>query len=333
VVRALAVAVLTTSFGAQASSRQKTDPTPRACDPKRLETSLREFTKDPHPFGSAAQLDYAKALQAKFPAPDWKMELLTFSAKSPAGAEFSLVRFPTQTVTRRTPAPPKERIGANVLATRMGSESCAVLLAGHFDTKFYPNFRFVGANDGGSSTALLLELAHVIPSHAFKQGTWGSCTLHLALFDGEEAILPEWNDGESTMGLIDHLYGSRNFALTRIGSDGTSKTLDGRRLALAFIIDMVGHRNQALSITKGSDAKATKSLLAVRESVSIQKSDEFVEDDHSPFLALGVPVLHLIDWTNLGEWHTPRDTIKIISTEKLASLGDVLIRFLKQNRG
>jgi glutaminyl-peptide cyclotransferase len=329
---AITLITLLVALGAQAAPRQKSDPQPARCDPKQLETSLREFTEAPHPFGSSAQQDYAKRLQTRLLTPDWQSTLLSFSAKTPSVDSFSVVKQAETTGTQAGGNKPKERQGANVMATRKGSADCAVLLGGHFDTKFYPNFRFVGANDGGSSTALLLELARVIPSHTFRRNSWGACSLHLTLFDGEEAILTDWNEGEERTGIVDHLYGSRNFALTQIKSNGTSKRLNGRKLALVLIIDMVGHRDQILSTTYGSNTRAADALISVREQVKIQKTEEFVEDDHSPFLALGVPVLHIIDWTNLKEWHTQRDTIEILSTEKLAAFGDALIRFLKTER-
>jgi len=84
----------------------------------------------------------------------------------------------------------------NLIAYVAGSSGKAIVITGHFDTKTQPGF--VGANDGGSSTGLLLELARVLCKQPRKDD------LYFVWFDGEEAFV-EWSDDDS-------LYGSRHLA-------------------------------------------------------------------------------------------------------------------------
>src|SRR5262249_49916126 len=90
---------------------------------------------------------------------------------------------------------------ANVVARIPGAASERILLTGHYDTKLFRQFRFVGANDGGSSAAMLLEMARVLKERK------NPYTIELVFFDGEEATLKEWTG-------TDHTYGSRHYVDT-----------------------------------------------------------------------------------------------------------------------
>src|SRR6185436_13608166 len=113
---------------------------------------------------------------------------------------------------------------ANVLVKIPGADAGRILITGHFDTKLFRQFRFVGANDGGSSAAMLLELARVLKARK------NAYTIDLVFFDGEEAVLPEW-------GGTDHTYGSRHYVDTakRDGSIASIKAM--------ILFDMIGDRN------------------------------------------------------------------------------------------
>lgn len=163
----------------------------------------------------------------------------------------------------------------------------------------------MGANDGGSSTALMLELARlwIHPVHALipKQksaGTWFDCDVVFVFFDGEEAFLPEWTDGEKLFGVRDNLYGSRDF-VNRLPRSGQSVVWQKKPIRLLLNIDMVGHKKQNLFITEGSDPLISDQLIALRGNVQLRKVPLSVEDDHIPFMRMGVPFVHMIDWTNL----------------------------------
>src|SRR3954447_1304545 len=86
----------------------------------------------------------------------------------------------------------------NLVATIPGARKERIVIAGHYDTKLYRDFRFVGASDGGSSAAFLLELARIL------KGRRNPLTIELLFLDGEEARMPEWRG-------TDNPYGSRHY--------------------------------------------------------------------------------------------------------------------------
>ena len=293
-----------------------------------LEFFMKRFVQEPHPMGSAAQIELAKDLRFYLQAFGWQSRLQQFKFKGP---NLASPRFGGSDLLSR---PETEVTGQNVLGYLPGPDPCVFLLGGHYDTKHFKEFRFVGANDGGSSTVLKLELARLIPklwpkNAGTTKGKWGSCGIVLAFFDGEEAILPGWFDGTKVLGLQDNLYGSRAFVESL---DGKNRQFLNKNIELAMIIDMIGHKNQKLFITEGSDMQASEQLEGLRASVKLARAPFQIDDDHVPFKNAGIPFVHVIDWTNLAEWHKETDTPAIISYEKIALFGDVLLRFLNSSR-
>lgn len=290
-----------------------------------IEKSLRVITQKPHPMGSNEQKRLARWMVGVLRAWGWKAEEQRFVVKTP----------PESVKEKKL----LTRTGSNVVAWRAGVDECAFVIGGHFDSKYFPqDVRFVGANDGGSSTALMMELARLWmhPANALspKQksgGTWFDCDLVLAFFDGEEAFLPEWTDGEKLFGLRDNLYGSREF-VNRLPRNEQTALWKKKPIRLFMNLDMVGHKKQQLFITEGSDNLLSEQFIALRGSVLIKKVPLTVEDDHVPFMRLGIPVIHIIDWTNLQEWHTPQDTLDIVSAEKIAALIEVVMKFSDRKR-
>lgn len=208
----------------------------------------------------------------------------------------------------------------NLVAEIPGLRTDVVLFGGHYDTKFYPRFRFVGANDGGSSTALLLELARRLAVGPRQYTVW------VVFFDGEEERDPDSNRGA--------LHGSRYFveALARSGQIG--------RIRAAVVVDMIGDRELDIRRDSGSAGWLNETLWTtagrlghgrhfLEETVSI-------EDDHVPFLQAGVPAALLIDYSygrtpdGRGFWHTPQDTLDKLSPRSLGVVGDVLVQALPE---
>src|SRR6202035_5787471 len=120
-----------------------------------------------------------------------------------------------------------------------GGSRRAIAITGHFDTKFFPGRKFVGASDGGSSTGLLLELARVL-AHQPRTDD-----VYLAFFDGEEAF-GEWSDTDS-------LYGSRPLAAPW-RPDRTLQRLKG-----LINVDMIGDKN--LDIPRETNGNAALNKL------------------------------------------------------------------------
>jgi len=294
----------------------------------RIRKEWERFAKEPHPMGSAAQTAYAKHIHDSLGKAGFAARYHLFEAPAPNRK--------AQALGEKEAMAPKiiTEKGRNVVGVRKGPLDCAVLLGGHYDTKEFLKERFVGANDGGSSTVLLLEIARTIGKARPGKGTYGGCDLHLAFFDGEEAYLKDWNDGQRVAGVRDNLYGSNAFVKDKLAPlpGDRHSALGGKHLQLLVLFDMVGHKKQKIFLTMGSDPEATKALLDVKGEVDMSEARLGIEDDHTPFAQRGVPFVHAIDWTNLEEWHTPKDDLSIVSPEKVASLALAVQRFLARDR-
>ena len=195
---------------------------------------------------------------------------------------------------------------ANVVAVIPGRRPDVILIAGHYDTKWFRDITFVGANDGGSSAALLIELARRLRERRREYTYW------VAWFDGEEAR-ESWT-------ATDSLYGSRRMA----GELGKS-----RRLPSAVIVaDMIGDRDLAIRREAGSTPWMTDVIWA--SAARLGYTAHFlpealaVEDDHAPFVRLGVPAALLIDF-DFPPWHTAEDTLDKVSAKSLEIVGKVIL--------
>jgi hypothetical protein len=192
------------------------------------------------------------------------------------------------------------------------SSSGRLIIAGHYDTKLFKEFRFVGANDGGSSAAFLIELARVLKDRT------NALPIELLFFDGEESVI-EWKNG-------DHTYGSQYY-VDAARRDGTLK--DIRALIL---VDMIGDRDLRILREPRSTPWLTDAIWNTARSMKRREfvDEEFaVEDDHIPFLEAGVPAVDLID-LDYPDWHQAGDTIDKLSPQSLQAVGDVLIAALPQ---
>jgi Zn-dependent M28 family amino/carboxypeptidase len=200
---------------------------------------------------------------------------------------------------------------ANVVLTLPGARPDRILLGGHYDTKLFREFRFVGANDGGSSTAMLLELARALKARK------NAFTIELVFFDGEESFV-EWTG-------TDHTYGSRHY----VQQAQKAGTLKGVRAML--LVDMVGDRDLRLRREARSTPWLTDILWASAKKLGYGAhfSDELepIEDDHVSFLNAGVPAVDLID-LDYRAWHTAEDTLDKVSARSLQVVGDVILHAL-----
>jgi Zn-dependent M28 family amino/carboxypeptidase len=204
----------------------------------------------------------------------------------------------------------------NIIAKFPGKKDGVIVIAGHYDTN-YPLKNFVGANDGGSSTGLLLELAHVL-RNAPRDGD----SVWLVWFDGEEAF-KQWSDADS-------LYGSRHLA-AKWQQDGTLK-----EIRAFLLLDMIGDAD--LNIMR--ESYSTPWLLDVVQQAATNlgtqayffKSDGYVEDDHLPFAHKGVPVADLIDLSygpNNSWHHSPEDTLDKVSPHSLEVVGNTVLETIR----
>ena len=201
----------------------------------------------------------------------------------------------------------------NLIAKFPGAQSKVVIVAGHYDTKLFENFRFVGANDGASSTALLLELAREL--HGRKH----ALTYWLVFFDGEEAIR-EWTDTDS-------LYGSRHM-VQKLSSAG-----ELGRIQPMILVDMIGDSNLVIKRDANSTPWLTETVFTAAHRLGYAKyfldTPTAVEDDHIPFVNAGVAAVDLIDFNpDDGYWHTARDTVDHCNPLSLTIVGRVVFATL-----
>ncbi|MDP2317742.1 MAG: M28 family peptidase [Acidobacteriota bacterium] len=217
-----------------------------------------------------------------------------------------------QAWTATTPIGPIKMV--NLIATIPGQRAERIIIASHFDTKLFREFRFVGASDGASSTAALLELARVI-----KARPQLPFTIELLFLDGEEAT-GEWQGTDNT-------YGSRHYV------EVARKTGTLKSLRAMILLDMIGDRDLNIRRESNSTPWLTDIVWNVARKLGYQRhfieESMAVEDDHLPFLKAGVPAIDIID-LDYPAWHTAQDTLDAVSARSLQIVGEVVVAALPE---
>lgn len=200
----------------------------------------------------------------------------------------------------------------NIVAKVPGEGQGIILLLTHYDTKKLDNF--VGADDGGSSTGLMLEMARNLCG-ARKQAN----AVWIAFLDGEEAVVSWGTNNDDT-------YGSREMAARMAGAG------ELKRIKALLLADMIGPKE--LRLDKDTDSTAWLRDMVWKTAARLGYKEEFtsretpVEDDHLPFVHRGVPSVDLIDlvgYQESGYWHTAQDTMDKLSPRSIAIVGHVII--------
>jgi Zn-dependent M28 family amino/carboxypeptidase len=200
----------------------------------------------------------------------------------------------------------------NLIATIPGTSKNRLVIGGHYDTKKFP-FRFVGANDGGSSAAFLIELARVLKARR------NPLTIEILFLDGEEAVI-DWTG-------TDHTYGSRHYVAEakRSGSLASLKAF--------VLVDMIGDRDLQIKRDLNSTTWLTDIIWAAAQKQQLgayfRPERVQIEDDHMPFMEAGVPSVDIID-LEYPAWHTAGDTLDAVSARSLQVVGDTLVAALPQ---
>lgn len=244
------------------------------------------------PPGSTAHLKLENYILSKLKGVDVEQD--RFTAQTPVG------KFPMN----------------NIIAKFPGKRDGIIVVAGHYDT-LYNQPKFVGANDAGSSTAILLALADQLRGKQLD-----GYSVWLLWTDGEEAFV-HWT-------ATDSVYGSRHLA-QRWQQDGTAK-----KVKAFILVDMVGDSD--LDILKELNSTPWLSDLVYRAASDLGYQSHFyqfqnaIDDDHMPFAHAGIPVVDLIDFTygyNNVFWHSPEDTVDKLSPGSLAITADVVLETLR----
>ena len=265
-------------------------------------------------FNGAKALEYARQFAAI--GPRWPTGPGHPKAEAFLRDQFKHDQVEEDTFTANTPIGPVAM--RNFIVRFPGKKDGVIVLSTHYETN-YPlrNINFVGANDGASTTGLLLTIADQL-----RGKTLDGYSVWLVFFDGEEAI-QSWSASDST-------YGSRHLA-AKWGRDGTLGKIK------AFILaDMIGDKD--LDIQR--ESKSTGWLVdLVRQAAHkfgydryFFKTEEAVEDDHLAFVDRGVPSIDLIDLDygpNNSYHHTAQDTMDKISAKSLTIDGDVFLETIR----
>jgi len=219
--------------------------------------------------------------------------------------------------------PEGEKVFMNVYSEIKGSKDLFIIIISHYDTKQGISADFTGANDSGSSTGLLLELAGIL-----VKSRLAGPTILLAFVDGEECL--------KDYGPSDGLHGSRYLASTLVRNARVQKTV------AAIVVDMVGDADLNIAIPRNSSPELASLVFmsATEENARLKFSlgDSTVLDDHEPFRQAGIRAIDIIDFDYGSErgkqdyWHTGKDTIDKLSADSLQLAGRVLVRTLNMLR-
>ena len=230
-------------------------------------------------------------------------------AASAAGADVRRDMFIAKT-------PKGERRFTNLVASfKRNPDAPWVVLVSHYDTK--TGVDCPGANDGASTSGLLVALAGVLCTHRPQN----------------DNVMLIWTDGEECMNAYvedDGLWGSRHAA--------KSLKESGVKVKAVICLDMLGDKDLHVSIPKNSSPALSKIALAAAKKAGVtdkvSRVDLLVKDDHVPFLEAGFKSIDLIDFEygsapGLNDyWHTAKDTVDKISEESLFTAGKLVVGML-----
>lgn len=214
------------------------------------------------------------------------------------------------------PTPIGDLAMKNIIAKVPGKGQGIILLLTHYDTVRVENF--VGADDGGASSGLMLEMARVLCGAKERNAN----AVWIAFLDGEEA--QSVINGQAQWSDTDSVYGSRELS-ARMAVSG-----DLKRVRAVLLADMPGGKNLTIRQEPSSTAWLTSLVWKTADrlgygGVFSSASDGGVEDDHGPFLKRHVAAVDITEYPFYPYWHTPQDTMDKISPKSLSIVGHVIL--------
>ncbi len=272
---------------------------PPTIDAERAMQYVKDIVKfGPRPLGSASHKQVEDFITAHLKGDDVENDI--FTADTPEG------KFPVH----------------NIVAKYPGTKDGIIVIASHYDTN-YPlrQTSYVGANDGGSSSGLLLEFANQLRGKP-REGY----SIWLVWDDAEEGIKPDTEVAFTS----DSLYGITHLA-EKWQADGTLKKIKAFLLA-----DMVGDAD--LNIDRDLNSTRWLENVVYEAATRLGYQSHFfarknqVSDDHLPFMKRGVACADLIDFSygyNDVFWHTPQDTVDKLSPKSLEIVGSVILETIR----
>lgn len=205
----------------------------------------------------------------------------------------------------------------NLVAKIPGARPSVVMITGHYDTKRFDQFKFVGANDGASSAAFILETARQLCRRKSPVTYW------LVFFDGEEAVRA-WSATDST-------YGSRHLEAELAANGELSK------IKAMILVDMIGDKHLDIRQDMSSTPWLTALVFDTADHLGYSRfflnEKTVIADDHNPFVNAGVSAVDIIDLDygpNNSYWHTAEDTVEHCSPASLTMVGRVVMETLHE---
>lgn len=246
----------------------------------------------PRPAGSESLEASRKYLEEQLIALGWSTQRQIFQDQTPIG-EITFINL-------------RARYRGDDEPSDLWQRPTPILIGSHYDTKLYRDFEFVGANDAGSSSGALVEIARVT---ALRPPLAQS--IELVFFDGEEAFDPNITP-------TDGLYGSRFYAKQM------RKLPDNQRPTWGIILDMIGDTNLNVGVPNDSPFELYQALTKAAKDLGFEKhfsmAGTIIIDDHVPLNQSGLPTIDIID-LDFPPWHTAGDTLDTISAESLQISG------------
>lgn len=259
----------------------------------------------PRPAGSA-ELEKTRALlEDSLRRSGWDVERQSFAEETPRGSlQFTnlIARF---SASGTRPAP---------------RDTQRAIVCSHYDTKRFSTIKFVGANDGASSTGALLELARVLaldPAMAAK--------IELVFFDGEEGLVQITDPDDAHP---DGLVGSRHYARQLV------ETKRATQFKFGILWDMIGDRDLKITLPPDSPADLARGILSAADDLKLREHfgyfERMIRDDHEPLTrGARIPTIDLID-LDYPSWHTADDTLERIAPESMQTIGAVTLYYLRK---
>ncbi|MCP4007569.1 MAG: M28 family peptidase [bacterium] len=277
-------------------------PTTRAFDSERAFADLKALVNIGPRHSGSEGAERARALIASsLRQAGWRVEEQGFSAGLPGRAPIQM---------------------KNIVGTREGTRDRHIWIITHYDTKDIPGMRFVGANDGGSGVALLLEFARVFSAIRLEYG------VSLVFFDGEEALGRSINQN-------DGLYGSRWLAREMEQKNQIAS------IAGLILVDMVADKQLNLAVDMSSSPRLRRIMVQAARKIGDPELIDPAQtlaliDDHTPFQERGVSnSLGIIDFEfGAGHspgplWHTRGDDLSAVSADSLNRVGRLLVELFR----
>lgn len=218
--------------------------------------------------------------------------------------------------------PQGEKKMANIVGEIAGETKTLILITSHYDTKYYKDMHFVGANDPAASVGTLLEIGRVLGGMKEKP----KVTYRLVFFDGEEAFCEGWDECGSE-DKPDNTYGSRHYVSQLRARNELENT------GAMILLDMMGYK----SLELGRDPSSTRWLQDIiwqtgrelgHDKVFVDREEGVGGDDHEPFIKAGVAAVDLIQLGSYPYWHKADDTLDKISPQSMQIVGDTVLASL-----